>query len=326
MKVFKLILTIALVNIASSCFSKQADEEAIPTLLLDETKLEPSLSSNESKYVFVFRNFWDDAISRTISYSIDGVSSTAILIDKTKFEIVTKPGNHIFQFYYSSDYLEVYTDSLEILPQYQNDYSIYLNYSEIEILSEKPIIYLYPVSDTAVTVKLKVSGELTFTYPEYKNGWEFIARPNGDLTFGDDTYNYLFWESTQKYSMNYDEFAVGFHVKGEDATSFLQKTLIEAGLTSKERTDFITYWAPRLAQNEMNFIRFEFNESCNRFAELEITPKPDELYRIYMLWFPTTSITKTTPQEIKTVIREGFTVIEWGGQELQSSLNHSLTN
>ena len=82
-------------------------------------------------------------------------------------------------------------------------------------MSEKPIIYLYPEKDTTVSVKLNVKGKLTFTYPEYKDGWEFKASPNGDLTFGEDTYNYLFWESSQRYVFQSNTHAKGYFVKGE---------------------------------------------------------------------------------------------------------------
>ncbi|MBQ9925500.1 MAG: hypothetical protein IJO51_05730 [Clostridia bacterium] len=37
-------------------------------------------------------------------------------------------------------------------------------------IDEKPVIYLYPEEETEVTVKLDYAGELTTTYPEYKDG------------------------------------------------------------------------------------------------------------------------------------------------------------
>ncbi len=100
--------------------------------------------------------------------------------------------------------------------------------------------------------------------------------------------------------------------------SFLEEKLTLAGLNSKEQADFITYWVPRLTQNEINFVRFEFNEECNRYAELEITPKPDHLVRFYMVWSPMDSATQLTPraQQISAQKREGFTVLEWGGVEI----------
>ena len=46
----------------------------------------------------------------------------------------------------------------------------------------KPVIYLYPEEETAVTVKLDYAGALTCTYPAYGNGWAVTACPDGTLT------------------------------------------------------------------------------------------------------------------------------------------------
>ena len=45
----------------------------------------------------------------------------------------------------------------------------------------KPVIYLYPREEQEVTVKLDYKGDLTVTYPEYKDGWNVIASPDGTL-------------------------------------------------------------------------------------------------------------------------------------------------
>ena len=59
----------------------------------------------------------------------------------------------------------------------------------------KPVLYLYPEKETAVTVTLDYAGELTCTYPAYNNGWTITAQPDGTLTdSAGQTYNYLYWE------------------------------------------------------------------------------------------------------------------------------------
>ena len=35
----------------------------------------------------------------------------------------------------------------------------------------KPVIYLYPEEVTEVAVELRLNGELTCTYPAYRDGW-----------------------------------------------------------------------------------------------------------------------------------------------------------
>ena len=60
----------------------------------------------------------------------------------------------------------------------------------------KPVIYLYPESQTDVTVTLDYAGTLTTTYPAYHSGWEVTAFPDGTLINHADgkEYSYLFWE------------------------------------------------------------------------------------------------------------------------------------
>jgi hypothetical protein len=87
-------------------------------------------------------------------------------------------------------------------------------------------------------------------------------------------------------------------------------------LTAKEQADFITYWGPRLAAHDKTFVHFEFNEACNRYAELDISPKPDNLYRIYIGWKAIYTEMEPTPQIIKPIDRNGFTVLEWGGYQV----------
>ena len=48
--------------------------------------------------------------------------------------------------------------------------------------TEKPVIYLYPETETEITVQLDYSGKLTCTYPTYDNGWTVTAAPDGKLT------------------------------------------------------------------------------------------------------------------------------------------------
>jgi hypothetical protein len=323
---FKIILTLAITLASSTSYARQKQFELPTSISLDSTNIDSTLSNIETKYVFTFRNMWTDGIPKQTSYSIDGEQFLGTLEEGTKLTVLTTPGNHVFQFFYSPDYFEVYTDSLYSSGGHISNYSVFLQLSDVQIMSEKPIIYLYPETDTMVSVKLDVKGKLTFSYPEYKDGWEFKASPNGDLTFGENTYNYLFWESSQHYQLKNIDYASGFYVQGENATEFLQKKLSEAGLTSKEQTDFITYWAPRLAQNENNFVHFVFNEDCNQFAELDISPTPDNIYRIYMLWFPIEIAHSLSPQPIQKINREGFTVLEWGGQELPKLQIYNASN
>ena len=51
-------------------------------------------------------------------------------------------------------------------------------------------------------------------------------------------------------------------------------------------------------------------------AELTIDPAPDTVIRVFMAWKGLDQPEKITPQELTTVERNGFTVVEWGGAEV----------
>ena len=45
-----------------------------------------------------------------------------------------------------------------------------------------------------------------------------------------------------------------------------------------------------------------------------ITPEPDTLIRIFMAWYGTEEPVSILPQELSAPERQGFTVVEWGGE------------
>jgi len=183
------------------------------------------------------------------------------------------------------------------------------------IAADKPIMYLYPEQETEVTVKLKKPEKLTCTYPKYKEAWNVMAKPNGDLVdlnTGRNLYA-LYWEGINTTKVNEDE---GFIVKGKDTTGFLEEKLATLGLTEREANEFIMYWLPQMEPNEYNFIRFETIEEINENMPLDIYPKPDSIIRVMMEWKPLTEKKEIKEQELITPVREGFTVVEWGGSRI----------
>ncbi|GAA0789729.1 hypothetical protein [Hathewaya limosa] len=184
-----------------------------------------------------------------------------------------------------------------------------------EPMAKKPVIYLYPSSKQEVSLKLNYKGKLTCTYPEYKNRWNVIANPNGTLLNKDDNkqYSYLFWEGKNN-NVNWD-LSKGFVVKGEDTKEFLEKTLSYMGLTPKEYNEFIVYWLPIMEQNKYNLINFAGKQYTDS-AQLEIQPKPDSMLRVFMVFKPLDKPIKVEKQKLNSFKRKGFTLVEWGGTEL----------
>ena len=178
----------------------------------------------------------------------------------------------------------------------------------------KPVIYLYPESQTDVTVTLDYAGTLTTTYPAYRDVWKVTASPDGTLINHADgrEYSYLFWEGDSP--ANYD-LSEGWCVPGNETAEFLQETLAEIGLTPREYNEFIVYWLPLMEDNPYNLITFQ-GDAYTDGAKLSITPKPDSLLRVFMAWMPLEEPMEIDAPEIKPFERNGFTVVEWGGAEI----------
>lgn len=180
----------------------------------------------------------------------------------------------------------------------------------------KPVIYLYPTTEQQLSVKVNYNGKFTCTYPEYKNGWEVIAHPDGTLlNLGDNKeYSYLFWEGM--LDNNGWDMTSGFVIAGKDTKDFLQDKLSLMGLTPKEYNDFIVFWLPRMQDSPFNLITFA-NEKYAQKVHLSIDPNPDSVLRVFMVYKPLTKKIDITPQQLTLFNRTGFSVVEWGGTEVR---------
>jgi hypothetical protein len=178
---------------------------------------------------------------------------------------------------------------------------------------KKPVIYLYPESTTDVTVKLDYAGEITCTYPEYKDGWKVTASPDGTLKDANgQTYNYLYWEGQNHVEYDFSE---GFCVAGSDTAAFLESALSQLGLTRQEANEFMVYWLPQMQENPYNLIAFQ-SDVYTQAAQLSITPEPDTMLRVFMAWKPLKKAVELPTQNLSAPERTGFTVVEWGGCEV----------
>lgn len=188
-------------------------------------------------------------------------------------------------------------------------------YSDQEdALSAKPVIYLYPETETAVSVKLDYAGELTASYPTYADGWVVTAQPDGTLTDEDGReYSYLFWEGVSHTDW---DFSHGFCVAGTDTADFLRETLSDIGLTPREYNEMIVYWLPRMQDNPYNLIAFQ-SERYEETARLTVVPAPNSALRVFMAYRPLCEPVEIEPQTFPPFERKGFTLVEWGGAMLR---------
>lgn len=184
----------------------------------------------------------------------------------------------------------------------------------MDVRAEKPVIYLYPETQTDVTVTLDLDGELTAAYPSYDARWNVTASPDGTLT--DKTgreYYCLYWEGDLDTEYDLSHGAV---VRGEDTAKYLEVTLAKLGLTEREANEFIIYWLPQMKDSAYNLIAFQ-SEAYTDAAGLDIAPSPDTLIRVFMAWQELDSPIEIAAQELPTVPeRCGFTVVEWGGAKV----------
>lgn len=254
---------------------------------------------------------------RELRFGMNGSNERIRLNDKNEVVVIRNPQNAVFQFYYDNHFQEIETDSIAV--KAGKITIIFLHFRAINEPRpvKKPVVYLYPESDMEVSVDLKATGNLTFTYPEYSRGWRGMAHPDGSIDIQGKKYPYLFWESEQHFN-TFDTKIGGFLLEKENVVRSLEKYLTELGFNDKEKTDFITFWGPQLQKHEQILVQFMLNDSCNEFATLEINPKPKQLNRVYMVWSPVDPLKPhlLKQQVLKQLDRDGFDVLEWGGIEL----------
>lgn len=194
-------------------------------------------------------------------------------------------------------------------------------------MEEKPVIYAYSDEKIKADMILSNAGDLTFTYPEYRDGWEIEIDPKNGILKDGVNYPYLFWEGKKRnLSFNSTNGLVeGFFVNTDTIISFFESSLADLGLNSTESTDFITYWGPKLQQHEFATIQFLVDEAyVSQIGDLIVSPEPDAMRRVYLLYEgsnqPKPSI-NMTHQDLITFDRKGFTIVEWGGTDLTSPLD-----
>ncbi len=196
-----------------------------------------------------------------------------------------------------------------------NEYNGHLYTTSVD----KPIIYIYPIEETKVTVKLGKPENLAVSYPKYKEeGWKVLAKTDGTLIDSNSGRNLyaLYWEG-KKIEKRANNVKEGFVVEGENTAKFLEEKLAILGLNEREAEEFIVYWLPQMENNKFNYIRFESLEEIEEIMPLEINPKPDTLIRIMMEWEPLDEKIEIEEQKLEKAERDGYTVVEWGGTKLK---------
>ncbi|KAG1799966.1 hypothetical protein EV424DRAFT_439089 [Suillus variegatus] len=173
----------------------------------------------------------------------------------------------------------------------------------------KPVIYLYSPSDIDVSVKLSLIPEwrLSVIYPVVTTEdhgrrleWNVRTHQDGSLTELNSGLNvsYLFWEAeTNSQAASKPQPADTFNPVSsslndtdsivtpvDKVTVYLDNSLKVLGLHTEARTSFITYWLPSILKHEYVALRFVPQAAFEPAASLHISPQPDVVTRVFMLF------------------------------------------
>jgi hypothetical protein len=308
------ILTIIFITISTSSFSQS--NFTIEGIVLTDNPNSENISDTVIPVNYVNVILLSDTVKKFKKAFIIGISSD----EEGRFKISTKSDKAKFIEFSSLGFNSIILSLNEL----GNNSFVRVKMIEdkITVITAKPIIYLYPETETSIEIKLKVKGELATTYPKYNNGWQVVASPNGDLTDSiGNKYSYLFWDGYQNIGSDIINSKEGFIVKKDSAIYFLETVLPKLNLTAKERNDFIVYWLPVLERNEYCFVSFYTEEKYNSIAEITTNPKADTEIRVFMWIRPIEKPFETKPQVFEAIERKGFTLVEWGGSVIH---HHNL--
>lgn len=180
----------------------------------------------------------------------------------------------------------------------------------------KPVIYFYSRKKRKVKFEINFKGKVSFVYPRPRKNLSWELEIIGEKIFYEGKeYPYLFWDG--KYHISNVDLKEGFVVRGEEVSSFLESKLGDFGLNQKEITDFITYWSSFLVDSPWVFIRFD-HELYDKIADLHLTPSPDRIIRVFVLFKKLDKKISVKNQELRkenSFLRSNldFVVVDWGG-------------
>ena len=181
--------------------------------------------------------------------------------------------------------------------------------------SWKPIMYIYPNEEMDLKITFNNKDNLMHTYPKYKDEWNIHVSTDGNIYDYDTNRNYyaLYWDEKDYQEENFNE---GFVVKGEDVSKFFEEKLEILGFNEREINEFIIYWMPKMEDNKYNLIKFRTTDEINENMPIDFSIKPDTLIRVIMDYKKLDNKIEIKEQILPEYRRQGFTIVEWGGREL----------
>ena len=105
----------------------------------------------------------------------------------------------------------------------------------------------------------------------------------------------------------------GFIVAQKDLVSTIYTHLKKLGLNSQESADFMDFWHSILPKSDYVRLTWLNTKEMDTLAPLIVSPKPDSIIRIFLDAAPAQKDDQLIPQNLTSIPRTGFTLIEWGG-------------
>lgn len=303
-----------------SSFSFINDDKTTKIQWLDNSNVKDQFTFNISSSDICGYNGKINIIKND-STLLDNIVTVGTYNEKTFYQIKDINNNFLKKLYEDYHmYISKYGDINEFANDknhflYQNslgDWVIFVNQSyTVQAECGKPVIYLYPKTDTQV--KVQVDAKITKSEPEYpQQGWDVTAKPDGELIYQNQSYPYLFWEGLGN-GIYPDYKDRGFVVSQKDLVSTLYSQLSQLGLNQKESADFMEFWQSKLPTTPYVRLTWLTTQDMNNLAPLYVSPKPDTQIRIFLEFEGLDQPITLKPQKLNAPSRNGFTLIEWGG-------------
>ncbi len=307
--------------------AKRGSVESYLTFVVEKDTLDEGLNGNSRIYGHTYEGPSNSVLKNVSVFLLNDSVKIAQRLSNEKgqfFFQTLKPGKYELVTK-ANDMAETRSHILELKPNQKIKVAFHIMH-EMECVT-KPVIYLYPQETMDVDIKLHFKGQLTYTYPKYNKKWQVQAHPSGKIETDGSSYNYLFWDGQMPRKWLRSGFdGEGAVISGSNCEVFLTKILDELGFNSQEKQDFLTYWVPQMIAHDRMFVKFYVNEKYDEtIGGITVSPKPDNILRVYMVVEPTNHQICVPLQEqtFQKLNRDGFTLLEWGGTliEAESPIN-----
>jgi hypothetical protein len=105
----------------------------------------------------------------------------------------------------------------------------------------------------------------------------------------------------------------GTIVESSKVKSTIESQLTYIGLNKTEISDFLEFWMPKMPSKKFVRLTWLQNKEMDKLAPLSISPKPDNIIRVFLDFEGLDSSIAIKSQNLIRGERNGFTAVEWGG-------------